>query len=249
MSLLDNLKKFLYGVPGMTSIDTGGLPATGQGSQGFIGQGGESGGGLLQQNFNRMNNAQGGLLENIPQGALLGAALYGQGMKGKDPLEGAFPAFVQAAKAKKLLKPKRTELQKNLEAAGFKSGTPEYAAALRSYLFKGKENSLGKEALALYNESKTVDNFDNWYKELPNNKKQLWNKYIKGNEDYFRQMLMSSMSDSGVVPDIKTPDLPKLEITNDMIQAVIEANGGNISREQAIKAIEEDYKKNPDKYM
>ena len=247
MSLLDNLKKFLYGVPGMTSIDTGGLPATGQGSQGFIGQGGESGGGLLQQNFNRMNNAQGGLLENIPQGALLGAALYGQGMKGKDPLEGAFPAFVQAAKAKKLLKPKRTELQKNLEAAGFKSGTPEYAAALRSYLFKGKENSLGKEALALYNESKTVDNFDNWYKELPNNKKQLWNKYIKGNEDLLTQILMSSMEPPA--PDIKTPDLPKLEITEEMIQATIDANGGNISREQAIKAIEEDYKKNPDKYM
>ena len=247
MSLLDNLKKFLYGAPGMTSIDTGDLPATGQGTQGFIGQGGEMGGGLLQQNFNRMNNADGGLLENIPQGALLGAALYGQGMKGKDPLAGAFPAFVEAAKAKKLLKPKKTELQKNLEAAGFKSGTPEYANALRSYLFKGKENTLGKEALALYNESKTVDNFDKWYQGLPGNKKQLWNKYIKGNEDLFTQILMSSMELP--VPDIKTPDLPKLEITNDMIQAVIDANGGNITKEQAIKAIQEDYKKNPDKYM
>ena len=247
MSLLDNLRKFLYGAPGMTSIDTGDAPATGQGTQGFIGQGGEMGGGLLQQNFNRMNNAQGGLLENIPQGALLGAALYGQGMKGKDPLAGAFPAFLEAAKAKKLLKPKRTELSKNLIEAGFTPGTPEYAAALRSYLFKGKENTLGKEALALYNESKTVDNFDKWYQDLPGNKKQLWNKYIKGNEDLLTQMLMSNMELP--VPDIKTPDLPKLEITNDMIQAVIDANGGNISREQAIKAIEEDYKKNPGKYM
>ena len=247
MSLLDNLRKFLYGVPGMTSIDTGDLPATGQGTQGFIGQGGEMGGGLLQQNFNRMNNADGGLLENIPQGALLGAALYGQGMKGKDPLEGAFPAYLEAAKARKFLKPKKTELQKNLEAAGFKSGTPEYAAALQSYLFKGKQNTLGKEALALYNESKTVDNFDNWYKELPTNKKQLWNKYIKGNEDLFTQMFMSGMELP--VPDIKTPDLSKLEITEDMITAVINANDGNISRNDAIKAIQEDYKKNPEKYM
>ncbi len=170
-------------------------------------------------------------------------------MKGKDPLEGAFPAIIQSAQLKKLMTPSKTELQKNLEAAGFKSGTPEYAAALQSYLFKGKENTLGKEALALYNESKTVDNFENWYKKLPGNKKQLWNKYIKGNEDLFTQILMNNMPNSGVVPDIKTPDLPKLEITNDMIQAVIDANGGNISREQAIKAIEEDYKKNPDKYM
>ena len=244
MSLLDNLRKFLYGAPGMTSIDTGDVPATGQGTQGFIGQGGEMGGGLLQQNFNQMNNADGGLLENIPQGALLGAALYSQGMKGKDPLEGAFPAYLQAAKARKFLQPKKTELQKNLEAAGFKSGTPEYAAALQSYLFKGKENTLGKEALALYNESKTVDNFENWYGKLPKNKKQLWNKYIKGNESAWAQFLTPPD-----MKDIETPDLPKLEITEEMIQATIDANGGNISREQAIKAIEEDYKKNPDKYM
>jgi|TARA_Y100000289_G_C3919999_1_gene149718 hypothetical protein len=244
MSLLDNLRKFLYGAPGMTSIDTGDLPATGQGTQGFIGQGGEMGGGLLQQNFNKMNNADGGLLENIPQGALLGAALYGQGMKGKDPLAGAFPAFVEAAKAKKLLKPKKTELQKNLEAAGFVAGTPEYAAALQSYLFKGKENTLGKEALALYNESKTVDNFENWYKKLPTNKRQLWDKYIKGNESVWAQFLTPPD-----MKDIETPDVSKLEITEDMIQAVINANDGNISREQAIKAIQEDYKKNPENYM
>ena len=244
MSLLDNLRKFLYGAPGMTSIDTGDEPATGQRTQGFIGQGGEMGGGLLQQNFNQMNNADGGLLENIPQGALLGAALYSQGMKGKDPLEGAFPAYLQAAKARKFLQPKKTELQKNLEAAGFKSGTPEYAAALQSYLFKGKENTLGKEALSLYNESKTVDNFEDWYKKLPSNKRQLWDKYIKGNESAWAQFLTPPD-----MKDIETPDLPKLEITNDMIQAVIDANGGNISRNDAIKAIEEDYKKNPDKYM
>jgi len=246
MSLLNNLKRYLYGSPGMTSIDTGDVAATGQGSQGLIGTGGESGGGLLQQNFNQMNNAEGGLLENIPQGALLGAALYGEGLKGKDPLAGAFPAYLQAAKARKFLQPKKTELQKNLEAAGFKSGTPEYAAALQSYLFKGKENTLGKEALSLYNESKTVDNFDNWYKDLPGNKKQLWNKYIKGNEDLLTQMLMGNLT-----PDINTPDTPDLsglEITEDMITATIEANGGKISREQAIKAIENAYKKNPENF-
>ena len=244
MSLLDNLRKFLYGAPGMTSIDTGDLPATGQGTQGFIGQGGEMGGGLLQQNFNRMNNAQGGLLENIPQGALLGAALYGQGMKGKDPLEGAFPAYLEAAKARKFLKPKKTELQKNLEAAGFVAGTPEYAAALQNYLFKGKENTLGKEALALYNESKTVDNFENWYKKLPTNKRQLWDKYIKGNESAWAQFLTPPD-----MKDIKTPDISKLVITEDMIQAVINANDRKISKEEAIKAIHEDYKKNPENYM
>ena len=105
MSLLDNLRRFLYGAPGMTSIDTGDVPATGQETQGLFGIGGESGGGLLQQNFNQMNQGQ-GFLSNIPESAILGAALYGQGMQGKDPLASAFPAFVQSAQAKKLLTPK-----------------------------------------------------------------------------------------------------------------------------------------------
>ena len=241
MSLLNNLKRYLYGSPGM---DYGQV-----GTQGLLGESGSMGGGLLQQNFNQMNNQKGGLLSNIPEGALLGAALYGQGLKGKDPLAGAFPAVTEAAKLKKLMTPKRTELSKNLIEAGYKPGTPEYANALRSYLFKGKENTLGKEALSLYNESKTVDNFKNWYKDLPGNKKQLWNKYIKGNEDMFMQMLMGNMS--GQLPDIDTPDTPDLsglEITEDMITATIEANGGKISREQAIKAIENAYKKNPENF-
>jgi len=238
MSLLNNLKRYLYGSPGM---DYGQV-----GTQGLLGESGSMGGGLLQQNFNQMNNQKGGLLSNIPEGALLGAALYGQGLKGKDPLAGAFPAVTEAAKLKKLMTPKRTELSKNLIEAGYKPGTPEYANALRSYLFKGKENTLGKEALSLYNESKTVDNFKNWYKDLPGNKKQLWNKYIKGNEDMFMQMFMSKE-----LPDIDTPDTPDLsglEITEDMITATIEANGGKISREQAIKAIKNAYKKNPENF-
>ena len=244
MSLLNNLKRYLYGTPGMEY----GRENLGQmeGSQGLIGTGGESGGGLLQDSFSKMNNVEGGLLSNIPEGALLGAALYGQGLKGKDPLAGAFPAVTEAAKLKKLMTPKRTDLSKNLIEAGYKPGTPEYANALRSYLFKGKENTLGKEALSLYNESKTVDNFDNWYKELPTNKKQLWNKYIKGNEDLLTQMLMGNLT-----PDINTPDtadLSGLEITEDMITATIEANGGKISRQQAIEAIQKAYKKNPENF-
>tara|TARA_R100000654_G_scaffold67955_1_gene96658 strand:- start:2464 stop:3549 length:1086 start_codon:yes stop_codon:yes gene_type:complete len=108
MSLLDNLRKFLYGSPEMSSIDTGDLLTANQQTQGLIGTGGEMGDGLLQQNFNKMNEGQ-GLLSNIPEGAILGAALYSQGLEGKDPLAGAFPAFVQAAQAKKLLTPKASK--------------------------------------------------------------------------------------------------------------------------------------------
>ena len=42
---------------------------------------------------------------------------------------------------------------------------------------------------------------------------------------------------------------PLHQTTEEMIQAVISANDGKISKEQAIKAIQEDYKKNPENYM
>jgi len=180
MSLLNNLKRYLYGTPGMEY----GRENLGQmeGSQGLIGTGGESGGGLLQDNFSKINNAEGGLLSNIPEGALLGAALYGQGLKGKDPLAGSFPAVTQAAQLKKLTTPAKTELQKNLEAAGYKAGSEEYKAALNAYLNKGKTNTLSKEALALYKQGQAAgDDFNSWFDSLNKAEKDLYNKQVKPN--------------------------------------------------------------------
>jgi len=189
MSLLNNLKRYLYGTPGMEY----GRENLGQmeGSQGLIGTGGESGGGLLQDNFSKMNNAEGGLLSNIPEGALLGAALYGQGLKGKDPLAGAFPAVTQAAQLKKLTTPAKTELQKNLEAAGYKSGTPEYKAALNAYLTKNKKFTLSDEVLNVYNKvkGKTGEDFDNAFDELSEPEQKLYRNKIEGNTDLFEQMI------------------------------------------------------------
>lgn len=108
MSLLDAIRKKLLGEAEM-------MQPTGQMSestQGLLGTGGEFGGGLLGQRFNQMGDSKGGFLSNIPEEAIFGAALYSQGLQGKDPFAGAFPAFVQAAQAKKLLTPKtRTQKQ------------------------------------------------------------------------------------------------------------------------------------------
>ena len=176
-------------------------------TQGLLGQGGQFGGGLLQSNLSQMNQGEGGLLSNIPQAAILGSAIYGQGIQGKDPLAAFFPAAMQTASFTKAMQPKKTELQKNLEAAGYKAGSPEYQAALGAYLNKGQSNTLSKEALALYKESETVPNFKDWFKELPDNKKQLWNKYIKGNEDAWMQMLLGGMPDTDINQNIlQVPD-------------------------------------------
>lgn len=191
-SLVDLLKRKLLGEATMQPY--GFEPA--QTTQGLIGTGGTLGGGLLQANFNKINQGEGGLLSNIPDVAILGSALYGQGIKGKDPLEGLFPAAMQTASFKSAIQPKKTDLQKNLEAAGYKPGTPEYKAALTGYLTKDKQNTLSQEALALYQESKAAPDFNTWFKKLPENEKQLWNKYIKGNEDIWSKLLTGGIPDT-----------------------------------------------------
>lgn len=205
MSLLDAIRRQLLGQAAMMRPGQG----MGGATQGILGQGGEFGGGLLQSNLNQMNQGEGGLLSNIPQAAILGSAIYGQGVKGKDPLEAFFPAAMQTASFTKAIRPKKTELQKNLEAAGYKAGTPEYQAVLSAYLNKDKQNTLSQEALALYKESETAPNFKNWFKELPDNKKQLWNKYIKGNEDIWMQMLMGGMPEQTDTDSVNILEVPE----------------------------------------
>jgi len=171
-SLLDFFRKQLLGQAGTTGVpDQIGMAST----QGLFGQGGQMGGGLLQDNFSKMNMADGGLLSNIPDAALLGFSLYGQGMKGKDPFEGAFPAIAQSAQLKKLMTPSKTELQKNL-------GTEEYKAALNAYLNRNKKgNTLSKEALALYKAGQAAPDFNEWFDGLPKASQDLYKKQISPN--------------------------------------------------------------------
>ena len=177
-SLLDFFRKQLLGQAGMDRPGQG----FGGGTQGLFGQGGQMGGGLLQDNFSKMNMAEGGLLSNIPDAALLGFSLYGQGMKGKDPFEGAFPAIAQSTQLKKLMTPSKTELQKNLEAAGYKAGTEEYKAALNAYLNRNKKgNTLSKEALALYKAGQAAPDFKEWFDGLPKASQDLYKKQISPN--------------------------------------------------------------------
>ena len=64
----------------------------------------------LQGLLNTPNNQGGGLLGNIPQTALLGSAIYGQGVQGKDPFESLLPAVTQTAQLQKLMTPKKGRL-------------------------------------------------------------------------------------------------------------------------------------------
>lgn len=104
MALIDELRRQLLGQAAMMRPGQGYGGAT----QGLLGTGGRFGGGGLLQT--RMNQPGGLLGGNIPELALLGSALYGQGMQGKDPLEGLFPAYTQAAQLKAALTPEKEKL-------------------------------------------------------------------------------------------------------------------------------------------
>jgi hypothetical protein len=99
MSLLNALRERLLG---QAQMDYTGAP-----TQGLIGTGGRFGGGMLQKRMDQPGGLLGG---QIPELALLGSALYGQGIQGKDPLEGLFPAYTQAAQIKKALTPEKERL-------------------------------------------------------------------------------------------------------------------------------------------
>ena len=61
----------------------------------------------LQGLLDGSQNKSGGLLGNIPQGALLGSSIFSQGMQGKDPFSALLPAVTQTAQLQKLMTPKK----------------------------------------------------------------------------------------------------------------------------------------------
>jgi hypothetical protein len=99
MSLLDAIRRQLLGQAAMMQTGQG----MGGATQGLLGQGGQMGGGLLQSNLSQMNQGEGGILSNIPQAALLGSAIFSQGVQGKDPFSALLPAVVQTSQIQSLL--------------------------------------------------------------------------------------------------------------------------------------------------
>jgi hypothetical protein len=57
-----------------------------------------------------IGQSQGGLLSNIPQGALLGSSIFSQGMQGKDPFSALLPAVAQTAQLQQYMTPTKGRL-------------------------------------------------------------------------------------------------------------------------------------------
>ena len=75
----------------------------------------------LQGLLNTPINQGGGLLGNIPQGAILGSAIFGQGLQGRDPFSALLPAVAQTAQIQRFLTPKKKENFRALTAKEFEN--------------------------------------------------------------------------------------------------------------------------------
>jgi hypothetical protein len=170
MSLLDAIRRQLLGQAAMMQPGQG----MGGATQGLLGQGGQMGGGLLQSNLSQMNQGEGGLLSNIPQAALLGSAIYGQGIQGRDPFSALLPAVAQTAQLQKYLTPEvgktkevyDKELQKNVFATERQIQSqperfipepkePESLKTIRSQENTLSKNYMGSDVVKQFNESTT----------------------------------------------------------------------------------------------
>ena len=109
----------------------------------------------LQGLLNTPNNQGGGLLGNIPQAAILGSAIYGQGIKGKDPFESLLPAVTQTAQLQKLMTPKtskpfavtntQTGKQELITQAQYRANPDLYSPAKKTPLMAAGETEEQKE--------------------------------------------------------------------------------------------------------
>ena len=113
--------------------------------------------------------SQGGLLGNIPQGALLGSAIYGQGIQGKDPFASLLPAALQTAQLQKYMTPKdtRTKEQKLAASMGLKEGTPEYNQFIRASTAKTGEGFTALNAKNIDKGNKLKGSFGVLSKQIP----------------------------------------------------------------------------------
>jgi len=109
----------------------------------------------LQGLLNTPNNQGGGLLGNIPQAAILGSAIYGQGVQGKDPFSALLPAVTQTAQLQKLMTPKtskpfavtntQTGKQELITQAQYRANPDLYSPAKKTPLMAAGETEEQKE--------------------------------------------------------------------------------------------------------
>jgi hypothetical protein len=188
MALIDYYRKYMYGMPGQTSVDTGDVPATGMSTTGLFGVGGQAGGGLLN-NFQRPDGgAVFDILSNPYVG--IGGSLFTAGQRGQSIGQGGMQSVLQGlqfsetasklegARRKRELIKEYADQVPEADKKIFELDPSTYIASMLKN--RSETPSLSKEALELYQQGKAAGNkFDEWFKSLNQAQKDLYNKQVK----------------------------------------------------------------------
>jgi hypothetical protein len=188
MALIDYYRKYMYGMPGQTSVDTGDVPATGMSTTGLFGVGGQAGGGLLN-NFQRPDGgAVFDILSNPYVG--IGGSLFTAGQRGQSIGQGGMQSVLQGlqfsetasklegARRKRELIKEYADQVPEADKKIFELDPSTYIASMLKN--RSETPSLSKEALELYQQGKASgDKFDEWFKSLNQAQKDLYNKQVK----------------------------------------------------------------------
>jgi hypothetical protein len=204
MALIDLYRRYMYGqAPGM-SVDTGDAPATGMGTSGLFGTGGEPGRGGLLTTFDRPDSS--GLLDVFSNPFVtIGLSGLQRGMAGQDISQAALPAVtegfrtssavekIQAAKKKKEFIKEYADQVPPEDKEMFMAFPEKYVTAVLSQRLK--KPTLNDEILNVYNKVKGLsgDAFDEAFKKLSDAEKSVYRNKIEGNVDYIDRLIQDSM--------------------------------------------------------
>jgi len=156
----------------------------------------------LQGLLNTPMNQGGGLLGNIPQGAILGSAIFGQGIQGKDPFSALLPAVTQTSQIQSQflqMEEMKRKMEENVKARKQAEKQRNYFESLPSdHPFKELAKAFpNTAATAVVNlELKKIDDT---YKRQQDKKKAIAD-YTKNVQDQ-ENKLFSSYQSNKVVQD------------------------------------------------
>jgi len=163
-------------------------------TEGLFGKGGKYGTGGLLTTFNKPSDPGKGMLDlfsNLP--AVTGMEIIQGGMTGKPIEQTILPAFKSGLTTTTAVEKVKASKRKQKFIKDYKDKVPEgdmelflafpekYVSAMLTE--RMRTPTIAREVLALYNESKNFkgEAFDNWYKNLPESQKYLYDNKIKPN--------------------------------------------------------------------
>ena len=156
-----------------------------------------------------------GLLED--ENFLIGAGLLTAGAKGQSAGEAIFPTIVNAAKTKKAFQDTAKSTKSVFSIKDNKNvlaSDDEIAKDKSNYLPAVKKDQISPSDLGIMVYQKldglNEEQFKVAYEKLPQVEKDIYDKIIKGNEDWFASLMKTNMKNANLV----MPDLSGLQTTD-----------------------------------